>query len=61
MTITEQLYNALKGCPCRCQMKGAEKWHLRAKMEVEMQCSRCVAIERYEAEYMPERSEEIVQ
>jgi hypothetical protein len=54
MTLTEQLYRALLVCQCRCQMRGGAKWHCLANTEVEKQCSRCAAIERYEAEYVAE-------
>jgi hypothetical protein len=47
--VAHQLYLALKIAPCRCQMKGAEKWHLQAQREVATKCSRCVALDAYEA------------
>ncbi len=54
MTLVEQLYTALQIAPCRCQMVGGPKWHLRAVTEVAVQCSRCKAIERYDLEHIPE-------
>jgi hypothetical protein len=49
MTALEtQMYIALKSLPCRCQMLGGERWHLRAQPEVATQCSRCAAIAAYE-------------
>ncbi len=46
--LETQMYVALKVLPCRCQMEGREKWHLRAQMTVEKRCSRCAAIAAYE-------------
>lgn len=42
---------ALKSGQCRCQMKGGAKWHLMAQREVATRCSRCIAIDDYEAMY----------
>jgi hypothetical protein len=50
------LYNSLRLYPCRCRMKGGEKWHLRAQTEVEMQCSRCIALEEYDKKYGPQEN-----
>jgi hypothetical protein len=46
--IATQMYHALQGLPCRCQMKGGPKWHCLARTEVVKQCSRCAAMEEYE-------------
>lgn len=54
MTLTEQLYNSLRAYPCRCQMQGGERWHVQAQTVPVKKCSRCLAIERYEAEYILE-------
>jgi hypothetical protein len=50
--LETQMYVALKALPCRCQMAGREKWHLRAQMTVDIQCSRCKAIEAYEKQQL---------
>jgi hypothetical protein len=47
--LEDQLYRALVLTPCRCQMAGGPKWHLRAKPEVAKLCSRCAAVTAYEA------------
>jgi len=57
MTLTEELYNALKLCPCRCgRVKDFSKdeW-------VQYKCARCVAIDRYDMEFSPARSPEYAQ
>jgi hypothetical protein len=46
--LAKQLHAALKLYPCRCQLAGGAKWHLRAQPEVEKECARCVALQRYE-------------
>lgn len=50
MTLTEELYHALKFYPCKCQMVGGSKWHVMANMEVAIKCARHKAMERYERE-----------
>lgn len=63
MTITEELALALRAMPCRCQR--AKEWSKSENGELERKvvarCSRCTALERYDLEFMPLRSEEIVQ
>lgn len=46
--VTSVLVLALRSQPCRCQMKGGPRWHLKAQMEIEFKCSRCMALEMYE-------------
>jgi hypothetical protein len=46
--VAALMYSALKSSQDRCQMKGGAKWHLLARREVEVKCSRCIAIDAYE-------------
>jgi hypothetical protein len=59
MDLTEALYRALKSYPCRCAYKRTKDqkwiWELppgggELSRVLEQQCTRCVAIERYELE-----------
>jgi hypothetical protein len=56
MTLTEELYHALKLSPCRCGWVKNDK-----KERVEVKCSRCLAMDRYDMEFSPMRSPEYVQ
>lgn len=58
MTLTEQLYRALKLAPCGCTMRWVKDG---AEREVVKQCPMCAAIDRYDMEFSPERSPEFVQ
>ena len=57
MTLTEELYNALKLCPCRCGRAkdfSSDQW-------VEVKCGRCKAMQRFDEEFSARRHPELVQ
>lgn len=56
MTITEQLANALRLTPCRCGWVKNDQ-----KERIEVKCSRCIALDRYDIEFSAARSAEYVQ
>lgn len=58
VTLTEELYHALKLCPCSCTMRWCKDG---AEMEVVKQCPKCKAIDRYEMEFSPMRSPDFIQ
>ncbi len=45
-SLADQLYAALKLTPCRC----LKRWGNEGELVTIQACSRCIAIERYEAE-----------
>lgn len=58
MTLTEELYHALKMTPCACTMRWCKDG---ADREVIKQCARCKAMDRFDMEFSPARSPEFIQ
>ena len=58
VTLTEQLYRALKLAPCACTMRWCKDG---AEREVVKQCPKCAAIQRFDEEFSAERSPDYVQ
>jgi hypothetical protein len=58
MTLTEDLYHALKLTPCACTMRWVKDG---AEREVVKQCSRCKAIQRFDEEFSPLRHPDLIQ
>jgi len=58
MTLTEELYYALKQKPCSCTMRWCKDG---AEREVVKQCAGCKAIQRFDEEFSSARSPEYIQ